>query len=185
MESKQVVIGQTEEEIWQQINDKGIVSKSIYECQVLLKQGSREVLLVIDIDLGGGFESGYELTQITADLHKKLDFKFAIHHEGFFDEIGKFLGMQDITTGYAEFDEKVVVKSDNEEKVKALFADSNARQVFGTLEGFTFGIHSHHIPHSDDKKYILELYIDTGITEPTELRKIYHAFVTILDALEG
>lgn len=185
MENKQVIIGQTEQEIWQQVIDKNLVNENILDCNLLLKQGSKEVSLVIDIDLGGGFESGYELTQLTAPIQKKLDFKFAIHHEGFFDEIGKFLGMQDITTGYAEFDEKVVVKSDNEEKVKALFADNETRQVLGALEGFSFGTHSHHILHSEDREYVLELYIETGITDPADLRKIYHAFVTILDVLEG
>ena len=186
MENKHVVIGNTEDEIWEQLTKDLVDDEWAYEYKPILKQGKREVLLDIDIDLGGGFEGGYESTLLSAVLHgRKEDFSFAIHHEGFLDEIGKFLGMQDIETGYAGFDEKVIVKSNNEEKVKQLFSDSEVRSVFESLTGFSFGITSEHISHSNERQYSLEFSCDSAITNATELRKIYHAFVVIFDQLEA
>ncbi len=186
MKSQQIIEGNTEDEIWQQVTTDLAGDEWIYEYPPILKQGKREVLVDIDFDPGGGFEGGYESTLISAVLHGvKDDFSFAIHHEGFLDEIGKFLGMQDIETGYIEFDEKVIVKSNNEEKVKQLFADSEVRSVFESLTDFSFGITSHHISHSNEKEYKLEFSSDLAIVDPIELRKIYHAFVVVLDQLEA
>ena len=57
--------------------------------------GNRKIVLEIDIDLGGGFESGYETTVFSADLHTAPAFRFAIHEQHFTDEIGKFFGVEE------------------------------------------------------------------------------------------
>ena len=186
MKSTQIITGVTEEEIWQQVTKDLVGEEWAFDYQHILKQGSREVLLDIDFDLGGGFESGYESTLISAVLHVEPDnFSFAIHHLGFLDEIGKFFGMQDIETGYVEFDKKVVVKSNNKEKVKDIFSDVDVRNVFAPLTDFSFSITHHHISHSNETEYRLEFLSDLAITNSTELRKIYHAFVAVYDKLEG
>ena len=186
MKSQRIITGNTEDELWQQLTKDMVGGEWAYDYQILLKQGDREILLDIDIDLGGGFEGGYESTMLSAVLHGlKDDFSFAIHHEGFLDEIGKFLGIQDLETGYIEFDKKVIVRSNNEEKVKQLFADSEVRSVFELLTDFSLGITSHHISHTDEKEYQLEFSSDLAITDQRALRKIYHAFVAVLYQLEA
>src|ERR1035437_2133762 len=91
------------------------LAEQVLEYNPQILHNGRTILLSIDIDPGGGFESGFESTTLNCRLEHDPGFTFAIHHETFIDEVGKFFGMQDIATGYMEFDKKVVVKSDNAE----------------------------------------------------------------------
>lgn len=54
---------------------------------------------------------------------------FKISRQGFFDSIGKLFGMQDIEIGDPFFDEQFVIKGNNPEKIKLLFADGNIKEL--------------------------------------------------------
>src|SRR5206468_2662123 len=127
-----------------------------------------------------GFEGGYESTSFTTLLPGHQDFKFAVHEDSFIDDIGKFFGLQDVEVGYPELDRHLVIKSNDEAKVKTIFADSKVRAVFEKLQDFDFGIRHHHDDDSDLEQYFLELNIDDGITNPAVLRELYNAFFTVL-----
>lgn len=183
MEIDNFIKGSAEDEIWQQINEQFLQNPDPLEYTAVIEHGKYRVVLNIDIDLGGGFESGYETTSLTAPLHSLTDFRFAIHQEHFTDEIGKFFGMQDVVIGYEEFDKKLIIKTNDDTRVKELFANPSVRNVFQTLEDFTFGITAHHASSSESKEAFLELTIETGITDVSKLRTIYNAFYTVLTAL--
>lgn len=181
MEDQKLITGTTEQEVWQQVEADLTADDDVLSYEALLRQNNKDVLLYIDIDPGGGFEGGYELTQFSAPVSVDSDFKFAMHDEGFVDEIGKFFGMDDIQTGFPELDKHIVIKTNHEDTVRRVFADADTRQVFTELEDFDFGIHS----HGDSESPVLELNIDMGITDPVQLRRIYHAFCNILKEVEG
>src|SRR5258708_35511841 len=103
METVKIIKGNTEQEVWSEI-EKDLNADEIDHYQVLIKQGNKDIALVIDIDLGGGFEGGSEYAMLKSTVLITDDFKFAIHDEGFIDEVGKFFGMQDVETGYSELD---------------------------------------------------------------------------------
>ncbi len=184
MTSDNVIHGTTEDEVWQQINTQLLADPDLLEYSVLIEQEDKQIFLAIDIDLGGGFESGYETTTFSAPLHAWPDFKFALHAQHFTDEIGKFFGMQDVVIGYEEFDKNFIIKTNEGDKVRALFADPEVRSVLLSLNDFSFGIHTHHLEDSHKKGPFLELLIDAGITDPTRLRQLYHAFFTVLQAVD-
>lgn len=143
--------------------------------------GDLTIIIDIQLDYGGGFEGGFENTSIKSTFQQTEDFRFAIHHQGWLDELGRFLAMQDVETGYPEFDDAIMVKSNNEEKVKELFSPIEIRQVFQSLDNFSFGIsHPLQILHSDEKPYTLLFSIDNAITDTKDLHVIYIAFRTIL-----
>lgn len=185
MESNNVIKGSSEDEIWQQINEQFGQNPDPLEYTTIIEHGKYRILLDIDIDLGGGFESGYESTAFTAQLESATAFRFAIHKEHFTDEIGKFFGMQDVVIGYEEFDKKVVIKTNDETEVKSLFADPSVRSVLQDLDDFTFGITTHHVSDSTRKDPFLELYIESGITDLNKLRAIYSAFYAILSKVDN
>ncbi|MDQ6812157.1 MAG: hypothetical protein M3040_00225 [Bacteroidota bacterium] len=183
MGNNNVIKGGTEEEIWQQIEEQFIQNPAPLEYTAVIEQEGHRIILNIDIDLGGGFESGYETTSITAPLQSPTDFRFAIHEEHFTDEIGKFFGMQDVIIGYEKFDKKLVVKTNDELKVRGLFSDESVRAVFQVLENFSLGITTHHTSDSTQKDPYLECNIETGITDVNKLHLIYKAFYTVLCTL--
>lgn len=90
MEHENIISGRTEEEVWQQINNQFLANPDPLEYSAVIVQENRKIVLDIDIDLGGGFESGYETTALTAELHTAPAFRFAIHGQHFSDEIGNF-----------------------------------------------------------------------------------------------
>ncbi len=192
MEKHKIVRGTSEEEIWDQIRqDLGEISYPLVYAANIQEEDS-SVFLNIESDLGGGFESGFQSTNFTAPvpiqfttlssrLNEPKSFRFALHDEDFIDKLGKFFGMEDVKTGYPEFDKKLVVKTNDIEKVKAVFADEQTRKVFQSLGGFN--LHIAHYDH-DDKHSALELSIDRDITNVEELHSIYNAFVNVLDAFE-
>lgn len=179
MNPVKIISGVNEDEIFNQVN-RDLAGNDVLEYDVILEQGGHAVQLIVDIDLGGGFEGGFEITSLFSPLDAAGDFKFAIHNQGFLDEIGKFFGMQDVELGYPEFDKNVIVKTNEEHRVKDLFADAAQRSFFNSLEGdFNFGI-----TQSQNEKR-LEFTIEKGITNPAVLRTIYHIFYTLLTQLHA
>lgn len=185
-EDLKIITGNTEDEIWETITDDlTIEDGDLLDYNVIIEQDGKYTELYINIDLGGGFEGGSEITQLTAPLMVARDFRFAIHNEDFLDTIGKFFGLEDMKTGFPELDDHVVIKTNAAEKVRELFADVTVRNVFTALEDFDFGIHKHTPEDSDTEQTFLEFNINEGVTDPAALRHIYHAFYTVLIGLEA
>ncbi len=185
METPKIITGNNTDEIWQQIYADLNTGEDVYDYDVIIAEDDKRINLIIEIDLGGGFEGGYANTGFNAQITHNKGFTFAVHPDGFIDDIGKFLGMQDVEVGYPELDHHLIIKTNDEEKVKSLFTDSDVRSVLETLEDFDLGIHLHHVGDNDVKHAFLELNIDDGITDPAELRKLYNAFYTILNTIDN
>ena len=176
MSNEKIFSGSNEDEIWQQLNDDLSTREDLLEYTAVINQLDHRIILSIEVDPGGGFEGGYELTTLSSVLPED-DFKFVIHHEGFLDEIGKFFGMQDVEIGYPEFDKKVIVKTNDESKMANVFQDEETRKTFKSLNDYRLGI-THH-----NGSRMLEFTIDLAIADPIELRKIYHAFINVLNRI--
>ena len=179
MEQYKTINGATDEEIWQKITAD--LTEDTLDYTAVIEKQDRQVLLAIDIDLGGGFESGYATTTLSAPVTDSTDFKFALHKEHFIDEVGKFFGMQDVVIGFEEFDKKVVVKSTDETRVKSILTDEQVRQTLVELPDFTFEITGH--DDQPDKRQ-LRLNIEEGITDAQLLRTIYATFTRVLADIE-
>jgi hypothetical protein len=82
---------------------------------VAFAHGGATVLLNV-YSTGGKHSTHY--TQLMFTLYHSPTFRCEIYPEGFFQEIGKFFGMQDIEVGYRMFDDHFVVKSDDIESVR-------------------------------------------------------------------
>jgi hypothetical protein len=183
MQKEIVISGQSKEEIQQQLRRIYAENSDLLNLSLVIDFNATKIYVEIDIDLGGGFESGYETTTLSAAINANPLFRFAINKEHFIDEIGKFFGMEDIELGYPEFDRKLIVKTNDATKLHDVLADTTARTAFEELEDFTFGITTHRPETSENKIACLELTIETGITEADKLFAIYEAFYTVLIAI--
>jgi len=74
-------------------------------------------------------ESSETYTQIRAPYVNPDGFRFTIYRKGFFSDLGKLLGMQDIEIGSPEFDEAFIIKGNDEFKVRDLFASPELRAL--------------------------------------------------------
>jgi hypothetical protein len=177
MIQEKLITGQTTAEVWEQINADFASTEDLNDYHIVIEQAGKQITLDIDIDFGGGFEGGYEITALTAPL-PNTSYRFAIHPQDFLYEIGKLFGVQDVTLGYPEFDKDVIVKTNDEIRTKQLFADSSIREIFQSLSGYSLSI-----TEDEDDKLLLELNIQRGITDGEELLKIYTAYYEILNSL--
>jgi hypothetical protein len=185
MAAERIIYGTNEVEVWQQVDKEFTEHPDLLQYQVIINQQRRQVNLNIDIDLGGGFESGYETTTFTTRLFCEDDFRFGIYQQGFLDAAGKLFGMQDVAVGYPEFDSHAIVQANDERKVKSLLSNDFIREVILSFEtDFSFAIRQHHVEHGAEKACFLELIIEQGITNTERLRKIYNAFIQTLDFIE-
>ncbi len=180
MEQKRRIAGTTSNEVWDHINADFTSGESIHNYHVVIGLDNQEIELDIMSSPGGSAEGGYDTTRLTAHLTGHRGFHFAIHPEDFLYKIGKLFGMEDITTGYPEFDKNVMVKTNDPQKFKSIFSGEDVRQGFQTLSGYSFKI----VPHDEMEGDHLELYIQRGITNARELEPIFSAFCHVATSLE-
>jgi hypothetical protein len=178
---------------WNKV-DEMIANKSIpFQLGSTFEHGALPVYMVIDIDPGGGFESGFELTSLSADiptqftgftthLNEVQHFQFSIHRQDMFDRIGKLFGMEDVETGYPDFDECFIIKTNHPEKLKSIFNDSAIRE--GLLQEKN-GALQLYPGNEDGNTYTLEWMLSHAIFDVPRLKKMYHCFTQIMDAITG
>lgn len=183
MEKEKLIIANTIDEVWPQITKD--LKENEFTYSVIISVGGKKIFLDIDVDPGGGFEGGYQTTTLRSKLEHAGEFRFALHHQGLLDEIGKFFGMEDIETGYPEFDKKVIVKTNDTSRLQSLFSEKNTRLAFENLTGFTFHITQHHLDETNKKDNFLEFNIEEAITDVSRLKLIYNAFSSVLDSIEN
>ncbi len=184
MEDARVISGTSLEDIWTQIDADFSQHPDLLEYSAIIEQQGRSVSLEIDIDLGGGFEGGYALTRFISNLKSFDSFRFSLHRQDLLDEVGKFFGMEDIKIGDPEFDKKIVVKSNNPERIKDILDLPQIREVIQSLPNFEFHIAHHHSSNTEVESAFLELRIDEGITDTATLRPIYNIFCLILEKVD-
>lgn len=184
MEEAKVISGNSLEEVWQKISEDLKRTSDLFEYSAIIEQQGRSVSLDIDMELDEEFEEGYELTRFASDLKRFDDFRFNLHRQSFIDTIGKFFGLEDITTGYPDFDKKIIVKTNHPDRLKDILSVTEIRELIQSLPDFEFHIGHHHSPHTEVESAYLELRIDKGIKDAEKLQSIYNCFITVLEKVD-
>jgi hypothetical protein len=113
-------------------------------------------------------------------------FRFTVYRKGFFTNIGKWFGMQDVTVGYEDFDRDFVIKGKDELKLQRLFANQKIRELISAQPNIYFsvkdddGVWRKSFPEGVD-----ELYFQVaGVIKDVErLKLLYELFAETLDEL--
>ena len=184
MQEDRHIYGHNEDEVWQQISRDLTQNPDLLQYRTTIHQQNKEIYLDIDIDLGGGFEGGFATTIFSAPFQNPDGFRFALHEESFFDDLGKFFGMQDVEIGYPDFDEHIIVKTTDESRVRTMLTDDTTREVLSSLKDFTFEIVLPDDGDTETNDSRLELIIEEGITDPIRLRQLYHVFFGTLNLID-
>ncbi|WP_207493323.1 hypothetical protein [Aridibaculum aurantiacum] len=171
----------TVDEAWEQFSTDITWQESPNNYRAVINTGKYKVDLETVKSVGGGDEGwGFEQTTFRAALPASNTFKFAITPEDFLNRIGKFFGMQDVKVGYPEFDDNVLVQTNDEVRLKQLFADETLRTVFQNLSGYSF-----HIDKTDQtEEDHLHLVIQRALTNPADLRRVFSVFYHVLSTLD-
>ncbi len=178
MNEKKSITGRNAEEIWEHIN-ADFSSADLHDYHAVIQEETGDIELSISSSPGGSEEGGYDTTTLSTGIPENISFRFAIQPEDFLNKIRKFIGFQDIKTGYPEFDSNVIVQTNDAEFFKKIFEGNEIRQLFQSLSGYSFRT----IPN-EQEGLRLELYIQHATTNSNELRKIFNAFYHVLTSMD-
>jgi len=163
------LFGPSKDEIWQQIAkdiDGEFVDRGFWKTNVL--------------------RYSHTFTRLRVPFLNKDNFYFKIYREGFFSDIGKFFGMQDIEIGDPRFDDNYIIQSNNNNKIRKLLKEPKLKMLFEMVPKIHVSI------RKDEgwfgRKYpqgVHVLYFEqTGILKDKEtLKLLFRLFTEILDQL--
>lgn len=126
-------------------------------------------------------------TRMRAPFVSRDGFRFTIYRQGFWSDLGKKLGMQDIEVGHSvRFDEDFIIKANDEHKVKVLLANPEIRRLLDEQPHVRFelrddeNLFSKRFPEGVDE---LCFTVHGVIKDVDRLRKLFDLFAEVLDEL--
>ncbi|TXK49828.1 hypothetical protein FVR03_05775 [Pontibacter qinzhouensis] len=171
------IIGHSIEEICQKLAEDIAQQQDMFQYRALLQHQQYPVYFQLDIDLGGGFESGISTTLFSAALQQEGNYRFSLQQQGLLEEVGKLLGMQDVKVGHPEFDAHTLVQTNNEAKVIRMLSQPDVRQPLLHLSDYKLELY---LPEEPGEPARLDLWIQEAITDPGQLCQLYHTFLSFL-----
>ncbi len=166
-------------EIWQKIyND--FVANGVSNYHAAVDYDGNLINLDMVSSPGGSEEGGYDYTTISAPLPQHSRLSFSMQPEDFLKKIGKFFGAQDVVVGYKEFDERIIIKTNDEAKLRDLFSNEKVREVFKQLSGYSFGV----VEDDEQVGRHLELTFQRATADIPELQRLFEAFAEVLNKLK-
>jgi hypothetical protein len=130
--------------------------------------------------------SHVEYTRMRAPYVNPEGFRFTIYRKGFFSELGKLLGMQDIEIGDPEFDEAFIIKGNDAPRVQNLFADARLRELIQNQPSFRLEVNDSEgwfgpkFPENVDE---LHFQVVGVIKDVGRLKALFDLFAAVLDQL--
>ncbi|SDY51769.1 hypothetical protein [Hymenobacter psychrophilus] len=181
METIRTFTADSEPDLWAQVATDMASQPDLFDYRVDLCQPPYRVRLELDIDLGGGFEGGYELTTLRAVVPGQPALRFALHEQDWVHEIGKLLGLEDVELGYAELDQAFIITTNDANTLRRLLADSAVHQTLLHHPSARFTL----APDSaaPDAPLLLTFSLERAVVEPEQLRELYKLLLRMLQQL--
>ncbi|MBG8554151.1 hypothetical protein [Hymenobacter guriensis] len=177
-----ILSADSEDALWQQVTADMARLESPLDYQVLLRQSNYEILLEIDVDLGGGFEGGYEFTTLSAAIPADVPLRFSLHKQDWVNEMGKLLGMEDIELGYPALDAAFIIQTNQPETLRALLADAEVQGLLLEYPDLRLSLAP---SAAESPALLLTATHEEGVLEPVQLRQVYHLLMLLLQQLRS
>ncbi|TGD83238.1 hypothetical protein [Hymenobacter wooponensis] len=171
----------SEDALWQQVAADMAREANLFEYTADLHQEGYTVRLELDIDLGGGFEGGFETTTFTAPVPTHVELRFALHEQDWIHEIGKLLGLTDVQLGYPELDPAYIITTNDPAALQGLLSDPVLRETLQKYQELRLSLAPTH--HDNVDELFLTLTKEQAITDPQQLQEIYHLMLSLLQQL--
>jgi hypothetical protein len=115
-------------------------------------------------------------------------FRFTVYRKGIFSDLGKWMGMQDISVGDPAFDEAFIIKGNDEAKIRRLFADVKLRELISAQPDIHFCVKDDENQFWGGRSFpanVDELYFQViGVIKDVDrLKQLYNLFSETLDEL--
>ena len=180
------LFGTSKSEIWQKLSKElgGQHLKSWRGEKVQVSHGEWTITLDTFVVMAG--KTPVVFTRMRAPYVAGSDFRFSITRRNVFRDLAVWLGAQDVEVGGSEFDEAFVIKSNDESRVRQLFASQRLRDLLNEQKSLALSVKDDEgwfgakFPEGADELY----FAVTGIIKDLErLRGLYDLFAETLDQL--
>lgn len=125
------IFGPSKKEIWKSLSDQigsEFIEGGFFSADKVFAH-VKDWTVTLDTYTVSTGKSSTTYTRMRAPYVNKDGFRFKIYRKGIFSEIGKFFGGQDVDIGFPQFDEDFIIKGNDEQKLRTLFANSKIRQL--------------------------------------------------------
>jgi hypothetical protein len=139
----------------------------------------------------GSTSKGSTSTQMYAPYVNPDGFRFSIVRTSFFLGLGKKLGLvRHIVVGFPEFDEAFVIRGNDEERVRSLFADPKFRGLIQAQPTFRMDVKDKPWPFAigaepyfPENVDVLLFQVPKAITDVGQFKALFDAFIATLEQL--
>lgn len=182
-EEEKIITANTVDELWAELSADFKADPDPIEYHTVLELNGRRIILDLLNNHGIGFEA-LQITSLNAYIFSRSNFNFSLYNQGFADGISKLFGMQDVSFNDKDFDERFVIKTNDEDKVLRIFQDTVTRKLLLSLPELSFGIVEYELEEGDGEAPFLELKIERAISDPLLLKDIFKVFYCVLEQIE-
>ena len=182
------IFGPSKDEVWEALcNEIGgeFINGGFWKGSKVMAK-TAEWTIILDTYTVSTGKSSITYTRMRAPYINPDGFKFKIYNAGIFSDLGKWLGMQDINIGIPSFDDRFVIKGNDEDKVKQLLTNGNIRDLLELQPSVYFevkdneGMFGPEFPERVDELYFQVV----GVVKDVErLKNLYNLFSEILNHL--
>lgn len=145
-----------------------------------------EWIITLDTYVVSTGKTVMHFTRLRAPYVNPDGFRFVIYRRGFFSDIAKWLGMQDIEVGHADFDRDFIIKGTDPAKLRLLFNNQKIRELIAAQPQIHFEVKDHegafgpNFPADTDE---LRFHVHGIIKDVERLKLLFNLFAETLDQL--
>ncbi|QHV93673.1 DUF3137 domain-containing protein [Spirosoma endbachense] len=146
----------------------------------------KEWTITLDTYTVSNGKTSITFTRMRAPYVNRDGFRFTIYRKGFFSELGKKLGMQDVEVGFPDFDDQFIIQGNDEDKLQLLFKNTRIRQLIDAQAGISLEVKdddgwlSTTFPEGVDQ---LSFKVVGVIKDIERLKQLYELFAETLNHL--
>jgi hypothetical protein len=179
------LFGASKKEIWTELAEE--IQANYIEGALLkgsrIEYKHRHWTIYLDTYTVSTGQSSVTYTRMRVPFIYLKDMYFKIYKKSIFSSIGKSLGMQDIAIGNNTFDQKYILKGNDEAGIKSLFLDSTIRLLIETQSRFKLEIKDRKKSGITNERELI--FITSSVIKDKErLKNLFELFKKIMDELE-
>ena len=182
------VFGPSQVEIWRQLSEQigaKFVGGDFFHSGKVVAHVKDWTLTLDTYTISRG-KSSATFTRMRAPFVNADGFRFTIYRKGFFSELGKKLGMQDLEVGVPDFDRDFIIKGSDEARLRALFMDAKLRDLIAAQPSIRLevvddeGWFGAQFPDGVDE---LRFHVPGVLKNLDQLKLLFELFAAVLNRL--
>ena len=179
------LFGQSKKEVFMQVAsmiEGEFVKGSLFKGhKVISSYNNWDIVLDTYTQSTGNTSTKY--TRMRATFLNTSDFKFRLYNNAILSEIGKMLGLQDVIIGDTLFDQKYILKGNDEQKLIEIFSNSKVKELMYEIDRLYLQVKDKDgkfskYPHDTD---ILLFQFPKQIRDVEKLKNLFFLFYLLLE----